>query len=182
MARRPAAARSDRDPRRCDGGNLFGVSHRGGRHGLDLPGAERGFRRARPADEPLHRSRRALFSSAEAGRSTASRRPKWAAPWSNSASSISGPIRRRRAGARSGRSRRLQDRLVNELKLAGIVSIAAANAFLRDVYLPEHNARFAVPAGEARPSRRSRASTSTRSCACKRSAKSATTIRVVPHA
>jgi transposase len=51
-----------------------------------------------------------------------------------------------------GRSERafqtLQDRLVNELKLAGIVSIAAANAFLRDVYLPEHNARFAVPAAQ----------------------------------
>jgi hypothetical protein len=40
----------------------------------------------------------------------------------------------------------LQDRLVKELKLAGITSIAAADAFLRDVYLPAHNARFAVEA------------------------------------
>jgi hypothetical protein len=52
-----------------------------------------------------------------------------------------------------GRSERafgtLQDRLVKELKLAGITDIAAANAFIRDVYLPAHNARFAVePAGE----------------------------------
>jgi transposase len=52
-----------------------------------------------------------------------------------------------------GRSERtfgtLQDRLVKELKLAGITDIEAANAFLRGVYLPEHNARFAVdPAGE----------------------------------
>jgi transposase len=51
-----------------------------------------------------------------------------------------------------GRSERafqtLQARLVKELKLAGIVSIAAANAFLHDVYLPEHNARFAVPAAQ----------------------------------
>jgi transposase len=52
-----------------------------------------------------------------------------------------------------GRSERafqtLQDRLVKELKLAGITTIDAANAFLREVYLPEHNARFAVePAGE----------------------------------
>jgi hypothetical protein len=49
-----------------------------------------------------------------------------------------------------GRSERafqtLQDRLVKELKLAGITSIAAADAFLRDVYLPAHNARFAVEA------------------------------------
>ena len=43
----------------------------------------------------------------------------------------------------------LQDRLVKELKLAGITDIEAANAFLREVYLPAHNARFAVdPAGE----------------------------------
>src|ERR1700689_3307566 len=52
-----------------------------------------------------------------------------------------------------GRSERafgtLQDRLVNELALAGITDIEAANAFLREVYLPAHNARFAVdPAGE----------------------------------
>ena len=47
-----------------------------------------------------------------------------------------------------GRSERafatLQDRLVNELRLAGIATVEAANAFLRDVYLPAHNARFAV--------------------------------------
>ena len=52
-----------------------------------------------------------------------------------------------------GRSERafqtLQDRLVKELKLAGITTIEAANAFLREVYLPDYNARFAVePAGE----------------------------------
>ncbi len=52
-----------------------------------------------------------------------------------------------------GRSERafqtLQDRLVKELKLAGIPTAEAANAFIRDVYLPAHNARFAVdPAGE----------------------------------
>jgi hypothetical protein len=47
-----------------------------------------------------------------------------------------------------GRSERafqtLQDRLLKELALAGINSIAAANAFIRDCYLPAHNARFAV--------------------------------------
>jgi transposase len=52
-----------------------------------------------------------------------------------------------------GRSERtfttLQDRLVKELKLASITDIEAANAFIREVYLPAHNARFAVdPAGE----------------------------------
>jgi hypothetical protein len=44
---------------------------------------------------------------------------------------------------------RLQDRLVKELKLAGLTDVEAANTFIREVYLPEHNARFAVPpAGE----------------------------------
>jgi len=48
-----------------------------------------------------------------------------------------------------GRSERmfgtLQDRLPKELKLAGIADIEAANRFIREVYLPAHNARFAKP-------------------------------------
>jgi transposase len=47
-----------------------------------------------------------------------------------------------------GRSERafgtLQDRLPKELALAGIATVAAANRFLHEVYLAEHNARFAV--------------------------------------
>ena len=43
--------------------------------------------------------------------------------------------------------RTLQDRLPKELRLAGIsADTAAANRFIREVYLPEHNARFAVEA------------------------------------
>jgi transposase len=48
-----------------------------------------------------------------------------------------------------GRSERafatLQDRLVKELKLAGITTIEAANRFIADIYLPDHNRRFARP-------------------------------------
>jgi hypothetical protein len=51
-----------------------------------------------------------------------------------------------------GRSERafqtLQDRLVKELKLAGITSIDKANAFIREVYPPAHSQRFAVAAAE----------------------------------
>jgi transposase len=51
-----------------------------------------------------------------------------------------------------GRSERafqtLQDRLPKELRLAGIGTVEAANAFLRETYLPAHNVRFAVQAGE----------------------------------
>jgi transposase len=48
-----------------------------------------------------------------------------------------------------GRSERmfgtLQDRLPKELKLAGISDVETANRFIREVYLPAHNARFAKP-------------------------------------
>jgi transposase len=48
-----------------------------------------------------------------------------------------------------GRSERmfgtLQDRLPKELKVAGIGDIESANRFIREVYLPAHNARFAKP-------------------------------------
>ena len=40
----------------------------------------------------------------------------------------------------------LQDRLVKELELAGIADIATANRWIREVYLPQHTARFAKPA------------------------------------
>lgn len=48
-----------------------------------------------------------------------------------------------------GRSERLnrtvQNRLVNELRVAGITTREAANAYLAAHYVPQHNARFAVP-------------------------------------
>jgi hypothetical protein len=37
-----------------------------------------------------------------------------------------------------------QDRLVKELRLAGISTMEAANRFLQEVYIPDHNARCAV--------------------------------------
>ena len=40
-------------------------------------------------------------------------------------------------------NRTLQDRLINELKLAGISDAAQANRFIREVYIPEHNRNFA---------------------------------------
>jgi transposase InsO family protein len=51
-----------------------------------------------------------------------------------------------------GRSERpfqtLQDRLVKELALAKIETVKAADAFMRDVFIPDYNARFAVKAEE----------------------------------
>jgi transposase len=51
------------------------------------------------------------------------------------------------ARGRSERAfRTLQDRLPKELALAGITTVEAANRFIREVYLPAHNARFAEAA------------------------------------
>jgi hypothetical protein len=54
-----------------------------------------------------------------------------------------------------GRSERmfgtLQARLPKELELAGIETMEAANAYLRTVYIPRHNAQFAVKAREETP-------------------------------
>ena len=50
------------------------------------------------------------------------------------------------ARGRSERANRtLQDRLVNELRLAGIRTVAAANRYLVDRFLPAYNATFGRP-------------------------------------
>lgn len=48
-----------------------------------------------------------------------------------------------------------QDRLVKELRLEGITTMAEANRYLRDVYLPKHNRKFAVPARQSGDAHRS---------------------------
>ena len=54
------------------------------------------------------------------------------------------------ARGRSERAfRTLQDRLPKELVLAGITTVAEANAYLRQTYIGQHNARFAVAAEQA---------------------------------
>lgn len=41
-----------------------------------------------------------------------------------------------------------QDRLIKELRLAGISTMEEANKFLREVYIPKHNRRYAVEPAE----------------------------------
>lgn len=54
------------------------------------------------------------------------------------------------ARGRSERAfRTLQDRLPKELALAGVTTIAGANAYLRETYVAAHNARFAVAAEQS---------------------------------
>ena len=54
-----------------------------------------------------------------------------------------------------GRSERLnrtvQDRLVNELRVAGVRTLAAANAYLRDPFIPHYNETFSRPPRDPAP-------------------------------
>ena len=45
-------------------------------------------------------------------------------------------------------NRTLQDRLVNELRVAGVTTLAAANVYLRDVFIPQYNETFSHPPRE----------------------------------
>jgi transposase len=48
-------------------------------------------------------------------------------------------------------NRTLQDRLVNELRLAGITTVAAANRYVREQFLPAFNTEFGRPPADATP-------------------------------
>jgi transposase len=48
-------------------------------------------------------------------------------------------------------NRTLQDRLVNELRVAGITTLEAANGYLRDVFIPQYNEAFSCPPRDPEP-------------------------------
>jgi transposase InsO family protein len=50
--------------------------------------------------------------------------------------------------------RTLQNRLIKKLRIAGINTLAEANRYLQEIYLPEHNAKFAVTARQEGDSHR----------------------------
>src|SRR6266571_5269736 len=77
-------------------------------------------------------------------RSTRSSSPRWGGHSIGWGSCTSRPTRRRLGAARRMFGT-LQGRLPKDFVLAGIGEIEAANRFLRDIYLPRHNARFAKP-------------------------------------
>ncbi len=70
--------------------------------------------------------------------------PTSAAPSPASASSTSAPTPPKPAAGAS-LHRTLQDRLVNELRLAGLTTPEAANAYLREHFIPDYNASFTRP-------------------------------------
>jgi transposase len=48
-------------------------------------------------------------------------------------------------------NRTLQDRLVNELRLAGLATLTDANRYLRERFIPEYNTRFTRPPADPAP-------------------------------
>ena len=106
LAGGPAVARPGGHPRRRDERGLLGDPGRGGGHRLELPGAGRGDRRQRACSVRSTPTAAATTSTRPwpAAASTGSTRPRSAGRWRSSASSISPPIRRRRAAARSAPS------------------------------------------------------------------------------
>ena len=73
------------------------------------------------------------------------------APYGNSASRSSRPIRRRRAAAPSASSAPCKTGCPKSWRLAEITTMAAANRYLAEQLLPAYNARFAVAAAEPGP-------------------------------
>src|SRR5450432_3264019 len=147
MAWRPAPARSDRHDGRCDERDSFGFPGRGGGDGFDLPGFARGVWPAWPADDLYTDRGSHYFHTRQAGgkvdRTHLTQVGRALEHLGVEHIAAFSPQAR-------GRSERayltLQDRLTKELALAGIATIEAANAFIGQVYIPVHNARFAVEA------------------------------------
>ncbi len=142
-----ADARPDRDDGRRDEHDLLGVSGRGGRHGLDLSrrcwrcSARKGLPSSLYTDRGSH-----YFFTPKAGEAVDKERLTQVGRALDRLGIEHIPAYSPEARGRSERMfGTLQDRLPKELKLAGIADIEAANRFIREVYLPAHNARFARP-------------------------------------
>jgi hypothetical protein len=81
-------------------------------------------------------------------RSTSVSSPRSAARCRSSASPTSRPTRSQARGRMERVFGTLQKRLPQELRLAGMRTVPAANRYLRERFVPDYNARFAVPAAE----------------------------------
>ena len=155
LAGRPGSTdgptRSDRDDGRRDQHDLLGVSGRGGRHRFDLPRhCSKCSRRTacRRASTPIAAA--IIFFTPKAGEAVDKDRLTQVGRALERLGIEHIPAYSPEARGRSERMfGTLQDRLPKELKLAGITDIEAANRFIREVYLPAHNARFARPAAIA---------------------------------
>ena len=149
LARGPRAARPGDHPGRRPQRDRLGGSGRGAGHGLELPGvAETLAAQGLPCSLDTDRGSPS-FHTPEAGGPVAkgTLTPVGRALAQLGIEPI--PASSPEARGRCERAfRTLQDRLPKELARAGMTTIAAAHAFLREVSLPAHNARFATKPAE----------------------------------
>lgn len=147
LDRGPAGDGPDCHDGRCDKRDLFDAAGRGRRHDVDVPGLGRGDWRAWSVLRALHRSRQPLLLYPEGWRegledATNASGTGFIASGIEHIAAYSPQAR--------GRSERvfgtLQGRLPKELRLAGIKTVEAANAWLKAHYMAEHNAAFAIKA------------------------------------
>ena len=135
------------DPRRCHQRDLLGLPGGAGGHGIEPVRGARGGGAARPILLALYRPGSHYFLTPEAGGRVSrilltqfGRALKRLGIEHIAAYSPQARGRSERASAT------LQDRLPRELKLAGIATIEAANRWLAETYIAEHNTAFAIAA------------------------------------
>ena len=111
-----------------------------------------------------------------AARWTRTPRPRSAAPGA-ARHRVDPGLLARGKGALGAHVRHLAEAPAQELRLAGITDMVEANRFLKEVFLPQHNARFATPPRTGAPPSSPSPARSTTSCASTRNAPSQTTTR-----
>ena len=134
---------------RCHERGLFGLSGGGGKHALELPGAPGDDRGEGSVLQLLHRPGSHYFVTPKAGGKVDKERPTQVGRALSQLGIEHIPSYSPQARGRVERLfGTLQNRLPQELRLAGISDIEAANRYIREVFLPAFNAQFAVPAAE----------------------------------
>src|ERR1019366_7535992 len=128
----------------------FDFPVRGRGHGLELSRAVGDDPRARSVFVVLHRSGQPLLHPPEGGREGRQGASDAGRPGAEATAHRPHPLLQP-AGARPDRAAvgdTLQKRLPSLLRLHAITTMEAANRWLAEVYIEQHNARFAVAAAE----------------------------------
>jgi hypothetical protein len=124
----------------------YPTSGRAGRHDFDVAGPPRGVQGTRLAFEPLSRPRQSLLLHPEGGEAVDKEQLTQVGRALGHLGIEHIPAYSAQARGRSERMfGTLQGRLPQELRLAGIDDIEEANRYIREIYLPLHNAQFVKP-------------------------------------
>ena len=137
----------DRHHGRCDQRYLLGLLRRRRGHHVELPGGVRGDLGQGPVLLALRRPRQPLLEHARGRRQGGQGHPDPGRPRPGAARHRVDPgLLARGKGALGAHVRHLAEAPAPGTQLAGITDMVEANRFLKEVFLPQHNARFATPA------------------------------------